>query len=57
MKQHFGDKVYNVVIPRNVRLPRRRATVCRRWCTILQGAQAYLALAQEMLEKQPAAVA
>lgn len=59
LKQHFGDKVYNVVIPRNVRL----AEAPSHGLPVLvydkssKGAQAYLALAQELLEKQPAAVA
>ena len=31
---HFGDKVYRTMIPRNVRLRKRRASACRRSSTI-----------------------
>ncbi len=59
LKQHFGDKVYNVVIPRNVRLTEApsHGLPALVYDKSSKGAQAYLALAQEMLEKQPAAVA
>ena len=59
LKQHFGDKVYNVVIPRNVRLAEApsHGLPALVYDKSSKGAQAYLALAQEMLEKQPAAVA
>ncbi len=33
LKKHFGSKVYRTVIPRNVRLPKRRATV-NQLCTM-----------------------
>ena len=29
LKDHFGDKVFNTVIPRNVRLAEAPATACR----------------------------
>ena len=59
LKQHFGDKVYDVVIPRNVRLAEApsHGLPALVYDKSSKGAQAYLALAQEMLEKQPAAVA
>ena len=59
LKQHFGDKVYSVVIPRNVRLAEApsHGLPALVYDKSSKGAQAYLALAQEMLEKQPAAVA
>ncbi len=57
LQQHFGDKVYRTVIPRNVRL----AEAPSYGVPVLQhdkaskGAQAYLALAGEMLGKHGAA--
>lgn len=59
LKQHFGDKVYNTVIPRNVRLAEApsHGLPALVYDKSSKGAQAYLALAQEMLDKQPAAVA
>ena len=59
LEQHFGDKVYSVVIPRNVRLAEApsHGLPALVYDKSSKGAQAYLALAQEMLEKQPAAVA
>lgn len=58
LKQHFGDKVYNTVIPRNVRLAEApsHGLPALVYDKSSKGAQAYLALAQELLEKQPAAV-
>jgi chromosome partitioning protein len=29
LQQHFGDKLYRTVIPRNVRLARRPVMACR----------------------------
>ena len=59
LKQHFGDKVYNTVIPRNVRLAEApsHGLPALVYDKRSKGALAYLALAQEMLDKQPAAVA
>ena len=38
LKDHFGDKVFNTVIPRNVRLAEAPATACPVWCsTLCQG--------------------
>jgi chromosome partitioning protein len=53
LQQHFGDKVYRTVIPRNVRL----AEATRHGIPVItldrqsKGALAYLALAGEMLSK------
>ena len=54
--QHFGDKVYRTVIPRNIRLaeaPSHGVPVLR-FDKTSKGAQAYLALAGEMLNRQGA---
>jgi chromosome partitioning protein len=56
LKQHFGDKVFNTVIPRNIRLAEAPsyglpASVFDRQC---KGTLAYLALAGEMLGREPA---
>jgi chromosome partitioning protein len=51
--QHFGDKVYRTVIPRNIRLaeaPSHGLPVLK-FDRTSKGAQAYLALAGEMLNK------
>jgi chromosome partitioning protein len=53
LQQHFGDKVYETVIPRNVRLaeaPSHGAPAVNldRTC---KGSQAYLAFAGEMLTR------
>jgi chromosome partitioning protein len=58
LQQHFGDKVYRTVIPRNVRL----AEAPSHGVPVLgldkasKGAQAYLALAGEMLNRAAAGV-
>lgn len=62
LKQHFGDKVYRTVIPRNVRLAEAPSfgAPAMYYDRASSGAKAYLALAGEMLrrkEKQSAAVA
>ena len=57
LMQHFGDKVYQTIIPRNVRLaeaPSYGRTVFD-YDGASKGAQAYLALASEMLNKEKAA--
>ena len=54
LQQHFGDKVYRTVIPRNVRLaeaPSHGQPVLY-FDKRSKGAQAYLALAGEMLRKE-----
>jgi chromosome partitioning protein len=57
LERHFGDKLYRTVIPRNVRLAEAPSygmpailydVKCR-------GAEAYLALARELLARQAAA--
>lgn len=58
LQQHFGDKVYRTVIPRNVRLaeaPSHGVPVLR-LDKASKGAQAYLALAGEMLNRAAAAI-
>jgi chromosome partitioning protein len=55
--QHFGDKLYNTIIPRNVRLaeaPSYGKPVIS-YDMQSKGAQAYLALAGEMLRREEAA--
>ena len=57
LEEHFGDKVYRTLVPRNVRLAEAPSygvpAVC--WDAASKGAQAYLALASEILgEEQPA---
>jgi len=51
--EHFGDKVYRTLVPRNVRLaeaPSFGATAVR-WDRASKAAQAYLALVDEVLER------
>jgi chromosome partitioning protein len=57
LKQHFGDKLYRTIIPRNVRLaeaPSYGKPVIA-YDMQSKGAQAYLALAGEMLNREEAA--
>ena len=53
--QHFGDKVYRTVIPRNVRLAEApsHGLPALEFDRSSKGAQAYLALAGEMLNRAP----
>ncbi|MEH8022314.1 MULTISPECIES: ParA family protein [Rheinheimera] len=53
LKQHFGDKVYRAVIPRNVRLAEAPSfgTPVMYYDKNSTGAKAYLALAGEMLRR------
>lgn len=56
LKQHFGDKLYRTIIPRNVRLaeaPSYGKPVIA-YDMQSKGAQAYLALAGEMLNREEA---
>jgi chromosome partitioning protein len=58
LETHFGDKLYRSIVPRNVRLAEAPsygipAVV---WDAESKGAQAYLALADEMLERERAGV-
>jgi chromosome partitioning protein len=59
LKEHFGDKLYRTIIPRNVRLaeaPSHGKPVIA-YDQQSKGAQAYLALAGEMLRREEAAAA
>ncbi len=54
LERHFGRKVYRTIVPRNVRLaeaPSYGKPVLA-FDRASKGAQAYLALAREMLERQ-----
>lgn len=58
LRQHFGDKVYKTVIPRNVRLaeaPSHGLPIIR-YDKSSRGATAYMALAGELLKKNPQTV-
>ena len=52
--EHFGDRVYRTVIPRNVRLAEApsHGVPALKFDKSSKGAQAYLALAGEMLSRQ-----
>jgi len=57
LQDHFGDKVYETIIPRNVRIaeaPSHGVAVCT-YDQSSKGAQAYLALAGELMQKEHAA--
>lgn len=57
LKAHFGGKVFDTVVPRNVRLaeaPSHGLAVLQ-YDRASKGAQAYLQMAQELVEKQAAA--
>ena len=59
LESHFGDKVYKSIIPRNVRLaeaPSYGKPVIA-FDRASKGAQAYLALAQEMLDRRDGKIA
>jgi len=53
LEAHFGDKVYRSIVPRNVRLAEAPSygTPAVLWDPESKGAQAYLALADELLER------
>ena len=57
LEEHFGDKVYRTIVPRNVRLAEAPSygTPAVVWDAESKGAQAYTALAHEMLERATAA--
>jgi len=59
LESHFGEKVYRNIVPRNVRLAEAPSygTPAVVWDPESKGAQAYLALAQELLERERSAVA
>ena len=54
LETHFGDKVYRTLVPRNVRLAEAPSfgVPAVMWDPESKGAQAYLALAQEILERE-----
>ncbi|MGH8765272.1 MAG: ParA family protein [Burkholderiales bacterium] len=54
LETHFGDKVYRNIVPRNVRLAEAPSygTPAVVWDPDSKGAQSYLALADEMLERE-----
>jgi chromosome partitioning protein len=54
LKQHFGDKVYRTIIPRNVRLAEAPSfgAPAMHYDKSSVGAKAYLALAGEILRRQ-----
>jgi chromosome partitioning protein len=55
LEQHFGDKVYRTLVPRNVRLaeaPSYGAPAVV-WDAASKGAQAYVALTEEILKGNP----
>ena len=56
---HFGDKVYRTVIPRNIRLAEApsHGLSAMHFDRASKGAQAYIALAGEMLNRNPAPAA
>jgi chromosome partitioning protein len=57
LEEHFGDKVYKTMVPRNVRLAEAPSygVPAVLWDTASKGAQAYLALADEILSRGQAA--
>jgi len=57
LEQHFGDKVYRTLVPRNVRLAEAPSygVPAVLWDGASKGAQAYLALAAEILAQGRAA--
>ena len=57
LEQHFGDKVFKTLVPRNIRLAEAPSygTPAVVWDRASKGAQAYLALAGEILEREAAA--
>jgi chromosome partitioning protein len=56
LEAHFGDKVYRTVVPRNVRLAEAPSygVPAVLWDAASKGAQAYIALAGEVLEREMA---
>jgi len=58
LESHFGDKVYRSIVPRNVRLAEAPSygVPAVMWDPESKGAQAYLTLAQEVIERERAAV-
>ncbi len=57
LQEHFGDKVYDTIIPRNVRLAEAPSygKPAMFYEMNSKGAQAYLALASEVIRREDAA--
>ena len=57
LEEHFGEKVYRTLVPRNVRLAEAPSygVPAVLWDAASKGAQAYLALADEILSQEVAA--
>ena len=55
LEQHFGDKVYRTIVPRNIRLAEAPSygSPAVVWDTASKGAQAYVALTEEILKGYP----
>jgi chromosome partitioning protein len=55
LEQHFGDKVYRTLVPRNVRLAEAPSfgAPAVAWDKASKGAQAYVALTEEILKGYP----
>jgi chromosome partitioning protein len=55
LEQHFGDKLYRSIVPRNVRLAEAPSFGAPAvvWDRASKGAQAYFALADELIERVP----
>jgi chromosome partitioning protein len=55
LEQHFGDKVYRTLVPRNVRLAEAPSfgAPAVTWDKASKGAQAYVALTEEILKGYP----
>jgi chromosome partitioning protein len=56
LEEHFGEKVYRTMVPRNVRLAEAPSYGVPGvvWDEASKGAQAYVALAAEILSRGPA---
>ncbi|HET9352110.1 MAG TPA: ParA family protein, partial [Burkholderiales bacterium] len=56
LEAHFGDKVFRTLVPRNVRLAEAPSygVPAVLWDPSSKGAQAYMALAGEVLEREMA---
>jgi chromosome partitioning protein len=59
LEAHFGEKVYQTIVPRNVRLAEAPSygVPAVSWDPDSKGAQAYVALAREVLERERTALA
>jgi chromosome partitioning protein len=57
LEQHFGNKVFKTLVPRNIRLAEAPSygIPAVAWDRSSKGAQAYIALADEILAPEPVA--